>query len=75
MLMEIGPILARLGAVMGDYNVLSNNGRLAHQFVDHAHFHVIPKPSSKEGLQMTWLAERQTHEDLAVAAQRMTDHL
>jgi histidine triad (HIT) family protein len=37
-----------------DFNVLQNNGRLAHQAVDHVHFHIIPKPSEAEGLGVKW---------------------
>ena len=33
-----------------DYNILQNNGRIAHQEVDHVHFHLIPKPNKQEGL-------------------------
>lgn len=36
------------------YNVLQNNGKLAHQDVDHVHFHVIPKPNSEQGLDIGW---------------------
>lgn len=32
------------------YNVLQNNGPMAHQEVEHVHFHVIPKPSMDYGL-------------------------
>jgi histidine triad (HIT) family protein len=58
----IGRILPRIcRAVMEatgarDFNVLQNNGRAAHQFVDHVHFHVIPKPSAEEGLGISWPA-------------------
>ena len=38
------------------YNVLQNNGRLAHQAVDHVHFHVIPKPNEGQGLGVGWPA-------------------
>ena len=27
-----------------DYNLLQNNGRIAHQIIMHVHFHLIPKP-------------------------------
>ena len=37
-----------------DYNILQNNGRLAHQVVDHVHFHMIPKPNESEGLGISW---------------------
>ena len=51
-----------------DYNVLQNNGRSAHQFVEHVHFHVIPKPSAREGLEIDWPArdlDQQAATDLA----------
>ena len=38
------------------FNVLQNNGPLAHQAVLHVHFHVIPKPSDDEGLGVQWPA-------------------
>jgi len=37
-----------------DYNILQNNGRIAHQVVDHVHFHLIPKPNQQEGLGIEW---------------------
>ena len=36
------------------YNVLQNNGRMAHQLVDHVHFHIIPRPSTEQGLNIEW---------------------
>lgn len=39
-----------------EYNVLQNNGRGAHQAVDHVHFHIIPKPGAREGLGISWPA-------------------
>lgn len=38
------------------YNVLENNGPLAHQAVLHVHFHIIPKPDDKAGLGVRWPA-------------------
>ncbi len=37
-----------------EYNVLENNGSGAHQAIAHVHFHIIPKPSRKEGLGIDW---------------------
>ena len=39
---------------VSEYNVLQNNGPGAHQAVFHVHFHIIPKPSAAEGLEITW---------------------
>jgi histidine triad (HIT) family protein len=67
----LGRVLPRLcRAVMEvtgarDYNVLQNNGPLAHQAVHHVHFHVIPKPSVDEGLGLVW---RPGYLDKAAAA-------
>lgn len=47
-----------------NYNILQNNGRLAHQEVDHVHFHVIPKPNEKEGLIIGWPATKADMDDL-----------
>lgn len=38
------------------YNVLQNNGPLAHQAVFHVHFHIIPKFDDASGLGLTWPA-------------------
>ncbi|RPA84470.1 HIT domain protein [Ascobolus immersus RN42] len=37
-----------------EFNVLQNNGPLAHQVVQHVHFHIIPKPNKAEGLGISW---------------------
>ncbi|GAB5371516.1 hypothetical protein AAMO2058_001586500 [Amorphochlora amoebiformis] len=36
------------------YNILQNNGSIAHQVVPHVHFHIIPKPSKEQGLGVGW---------------------
>ena len=60
----IGRVLPRIAravmAVTGspDFNVLQNNGTVAHQAVPHVHFHVIPKPSAEAGLGIRWPAGR-----------------
>ena len=56
----IGRVLPRLcRAVMKAtgctaYNVLQNNGPLAHQAVMHVHFHIIPKFTTDDGLGIRW---------------------
>lgn len=47
-------VLAATGA--SAYNVLQNNGALAHQAVPHVHFHIIPKTDGKTGLGIGWPA-------------------
>lgn len=51
-------------AGMKNYNILQNNGKLAHQFVFHTHFHVIPKNSESNGLIMSWDAQQASFDDL-----------
>ena len=56
----IGRVLPRLcRAVMAatgtkQYNVLQNNGTVAHQAVMHVHYHIIPKPNAESGLGVGW---------------------
>lgn len=70
----IGRVLPRLcRAVMqvtgcADYNVLQNNGALAHQAVFHVHFHIIPKPDVERGLGVDWPAEKLDGEEGAALA-------
>ncbi|PFH63303.1 hypothetical protein XA68_14955 [Ophiocordyceps unilateralis] len=55
-LTEVLPVIKKLVKATGasDYNILQNNGALAHQQVDHVHFHMIPKPNKEEGLGISW---------------------
>ncbi|KAI4752954.1 HIT-like protein [Aureobasidium sp. EXF-3400] len=55
-LTEILPVAKKIAQAVNaeDYNILQNNGRIAHQVVDHVHFHMIPKPNEKEGLGISW---------------------
>ncbi|KZT11777.1 HIT-like protein [Laetiporus sulphureus 93-53] len=50
-----------------NYNILQNNGRIAHQEVDHVHFHVIPKPSASdaEGLVIGWPQQKISMDELS----------
>ncbi|KAF2835901.1 HIT-like protein [Patellaria atrata CBS 101060] len=55
-LLEVLAVTKKIATATGatDYNILQNNGRIAHQMVDHVHFHFIPKPNEEEGLQIGW---------------------
>ncbi|KAI9653118.1 MAG: Adenosine 5'-monophosphoramidase [Alyxoria varia] len=61
-LSEILTTLKRIAAATGapNYNILQNNGRAAHQVVDHVHFHMIPKPveDDAKGLGIGWPAQQ-----------------
>ncbi|CCO36478.1 Hit family protein 1 OS=Saccharomyces cerevisiae (strain ATCC 204508 / S288c) GN=HNT1 PE=1 SV=2 [Rhizoctonia solani AG-1 IB] len=56
------PIAKKIALALGatDYNILQNNGKIAHQVVPHVHFHVIPKPSATdtEGLVIGWPTQK-----------------
>ena len=39
------------------YNVLQNNGRIAHQAVGHAHFHIIPRKAG-DAFHFNWPASK-----------------
>jgi len=60
----IGRILPRLcraiRVVTGieQFNILQNNGPMAHQAVFHVHFHIIPKPSVDQGLGIEWRSQK-----------------
>ncbi|KAF8657313.1 hypothetical protein AX16_002235 [Volvariella volvacea WC 439] len=60
------PIAKKIAIAQGaeNYNILQNNGRLAHQLVDHVHFHVIPKPNEEEGLGVGWPRQEPSQEEL-----------
>ncbi|KAF9921416.1 Adenosine 5'-monophosphoramidase [Modicella reniformis] len=55
-MIDLLPTAKKVATAIGckNYNVLQNNGRIAHQAVDHVHFHVIPKPNQNEGLNIQW---------------------
>jgi histidine triad (HIT) family protein len=59
----LGRVLPRLcRAVLtatgtSEFNVVQNNGRHAHQAVDHVHFHISPKQRDGRGLGVVWQGE------------------
>jgi diadenosine tetraphosphate (Ap4A) HIT family hydrolase len=59
-LSELLSVTKKIAIAQGvqDYNILQNNGRIAHQEVDHVHFHLIPKPNEKEGLGIEWPTQK-----------------
>jgi histidine triad (HIT) family protein len=58
-----------------DYNVLQNNGSVAHQAVFHVHFHIIPKPNTKSGLGVRWPAGTLDGDRAAALAAKLRDAL
>ncbi|KAJ8292806.1 Mitochondrial distribution and morphology protein 34 [Rhodotorula toruloides] len=75
---HLGEILATLKKIavaqgVENYNILQNNGKIAHQVVDHVHFHMIPKPSDsdKEGLVIGWPAQQANMDELKNMASRV----
>jgi len=77
----IGRLLPRLCRAIkrvtgtDDYNVLQNNGALAHQAVEHVHFHLIPKPSKEKGLGIKWPAAALDPKDGADWSRRLVEAL
>ncbi|CAK7272099.1 Adenosine 5'-monophosphoramidase [Sporothrix epigloea] len=67
-LTDILPIVKKVAKAVGtdNYNILQNNGRLAHQEVDHVHFHMIPKPNQAEGLGVGWPQQKTDMDQLKV---------
>lgn len=65
-LADILPVAKKVALALGasDYNLLQNNGRIAHQVVDHVHFHIIPKPDGEQGLGVGWPAKDADKADL-----------
>ncbi|PIL35049.1 hypothetical protein GSI_02836 [Ganoderma sinense ZZ0214-1] len=65
---DVLPTAKKIALALGaeNYNLLQNNGRIAHQEVDHVHFHVIPKPaaSDSEGLVIGWPTQKPSMDDL-----------
>ncbi|KAF3918397.1 hypothetical protein ABW20_dc0104786 [Dactylellina cionopaga] len=67
-LAEMLPVAKKLALAVGatDFNILQNNGRIAHQVVDHVHVHMIPKPNDEEGLGIKWPAKNANMDELKV---------
>jgi histidine triad (HIT) family protein len=66
-------VLAATGA--SHFNILQNNGALAHQAVMHVHFHVIPKHDDGTGLGVGWKASALDKDDGKALAQQIAAKL
>ncbi len=77
----IGRVLPRLcraiKAVTGteQFNVLQNNGPMAHQAVFHVHFHIIPKPGVDQGLGIKWPSTKLNPEEGARLAAALSKEI
>ncbi|KXS14022.1 HIT-like protein [Gonapodya prolifera JEL478] len=71
-LAELLPMAKKVALALNvpNYNLLQNNGRPAHQFVDHvsSHFHIIPKQADGSGLGIQWPTKTMSKEDLEKTA-------
>lgn len=56
------------------YNVLQNNGRAAHQFVMHVHFHIIPRGVGEE-FHFNWPAGKYPPGELEKMQQKVSANL
>ncbi|EPY31230.1 bis(5'-nucleosidyl)-tetraphosphatase [Strigomonas culicis] len=78
---DVGRLVAQISRVVAgpdratQYNVLQNNGRLAHQEVPHVHFHLIPKRDAETGLTMGWGQMPTDHEAFAADAKAYREAL
>jgi len=74
-LQDILPIAKKIAIELGftDYNILQNNGRIAHQEVEHVHFHIISKPSATdaEGLVIGWPSRKADMKELEQKAREL----
>ncbi|PVV00237.1 hypothetical protein BB559_000003 [Furculomyces boomerangus] len=72
-LADILPTAKKIANAIGctDYNILQNNGKIAHQEVMHVHFHLIPKTAS-EGLGMSWHSQTPSMDELQQLAEEIS---
>lgn len=76
-LQEILPVAKKIAKAVGcaDFNILQNNGKLAHQEVEHVHFHMIPKPNASLGLGIKWSSQATDHGFLSKLAESIRGKL
>ncbi|KAJ3101288.1 hypothetical protein HDU97_001528 [Phlyctochytrium planicorne] len=75
-LADLLPTARKIALALGpdNYNILQNNGKLAHQEVEHVHFHIIPKTET-EGLSIGWKSLPTDHEKFAALAATIREKL
>lgn len=57
------------------YNILQNNGTIAHQVVNHVHFHLIPKNDYETGLGIGWPAQETDFDKLKTLHEALKEKL
>eukprot|EP00123_Amoebidium_parasiticum_P000711 comp11587_c0_seq1/m.6066 comp11587_c0_seq1/g.6066 ORF comp11587_c0_seq1/g.6066 comp11587_c0_seq1/m.6066 type:complete len:138 (-) comp11587_c0_seq1:538-951(-) len=75
-LVELLPIAKKIAVAAGatDYNILQNNGAIAHQAVFHVHMHMIPKTQSA-GLGIVWKTQTMPKDELEATAKELVAKL
>ncbi|KAI8099534.1 HIT-like domain-containing protein [Halteromyces radiatus] len=65
-LADLLPLAKKVALAHGfeQYNLLQNNGPMAHQVVKHVHFHIINKPNREQGLGVGWPQQQVTQDQL-----------
>jgi histidine triad (HIT) family protein len=77
----IGRVLPRLSRAVLQatgaraFNILQNNGQIAHQAVMHVHFHIIPKYADGSGLGIGWPSRTLSSEDGRKLTAAIAEHL
>jgi len=66
-------VIAATGAP--GWNLLQNNGTIAHQAVGHVHLHLIPRPDGERGLGLQWPAGTLEEAEAKTLAGRITGAL
>jgi histidine triad (HIT) family protein len=69
----LGKAVRRATGCQG-YNLLQNNGRVAHQAVGHVHFHIIPRNSGDE-FHFNWPAGKYAAGELEAMVEKIRDAL
>ncbi|KAJ3329015.1 hypothetical protein HDU76_008822 [Blyttiomyces sp. JEL0837] len=75
-LADILPLAKKVALALGcpNYNLLQNNGKLAHQEVPHVHFHIIPK-NEGDGLGIGWKSLETDHAKFGALAAELREKI